>query len=121
MYLLIHLLMLLPAYQTGHKRMVELYTHAANDPLYLNQLKLLSADQQGLDERDIIIKKFVIDKHNVSSFKNKSVGENFTVILVGKDGGEKYRSDQPLSQKKLYAIIDAMPMRREEMRKPAKQ
>ena len=119
MYLLIHLLMLLPAYQTGHKRVIELYTHAANDPLYLHQLKLLSADQQGLDERDIIIKKFVFDEHNASGFKKRSAGENFTVILIGKDGGEKYRSDQPLSLKKLYALIDAMPMRREEMRKPA--
>jgi hypothetical protein len=41
---------------------------------------------------------------------------DFTVILIGKDGGEKLRSQKPLSMEKLNATIDAMPMRRDEMR-----
>lgn len=36
----------------------------------------------------------------------------FTVILIGKDGGEKRRSDKPMSAETLTATIDAMPMRR---------
>ncbi len=39
----------------------------------------------------------------------------FTAILLGKDGGEKYRSPTPVTPARLNQIIDAMPMRREEM------
>lgn len=37
------------------------------------------------------------------------------VILIGKDGGAKLRSEKPLSMAKLQETIDAMPMRQDEM------
>jgi hypothetical protein len=37
-------------------------------------------------------------------------------VLIGKDGGEKLRRTTPLSPEELFAIVDAMPMRRAEMR-----
>lgn len=43
--------------------------------------------------------------------------EPFLVVLVGKDGGEKLRSLQPIPAQDLIATIDAMPMRQGEMRK----
>ncbi len=39
----------------------------------------------------------------------------FTVVLVGKDGGEKFRSATPVSFVTLSHVIDAMPMRQQEM------
>ncbi len=47
--------------------------------------------------------------------------DQFTVILIGKDGGEKLRSHQPISWQKLQSTIDAMPMRQTEMRPGEKQ
>jgi hypothetical protein len=44
---------------------------------------------------------------------------DFTVILVGKDGGEKLRDSKPLTYARLQATIDAMPMRRQEMKERA--
>ena len=41
---------------------------------------------------------------------------DFLVVLIGKDGGAKLKSDKPLSMQKLIDTIDAMPMRQEEMR-----
>lgn len=41
---------------------------------------------------------------------------DFTVILLGKDGGAKLRSSKPLSMEKLNETIDAMPMRQDEMK-----
>ena len=38
----------------------------------------------------------------------------FVVVLVGKDGGEKFRSLKPVSVLKLDALVDAMPMGRQE-------
>jgi hypothetical protein len=39
----------------------------------------------------------------------------FTVLLIGKDGGEKLRRGTPISIGTLDALIDAMPMRQQEM------
>jgi hypothetical protein len=46
--------------------------------------------------------------------------QQFTVILIGKDGGEKLRSHQPVPWTKLQSTIDAMPMRQQEMRDRAR-
>ena len=40
----------------------------------------------------------------------------FGVVLIGKDGGVKRRSAEPVSAASLFAQIDAMPMRQREMR-----
>jgi hypothetical protein len=40
-----------------------------------------------------------------------------TVILVGKDGGVKLRQNEQVNFKQIFLLIDAMPMRREEMRR----
>ncbi len=41
---------------------------------------------------------------------------SFAVVLIGKDGGEKFRSSTPISFATLTHIIDAMPMRQQEVR-----
>ncbi len=43
-------------------------------------------------------------------------GGPFEVVLLGKDGGAKLRSDKVVTAGALAALIDAMPMRREELR-----
>ena len=37
-------------------------------------------------------------------------------MLVGKDGGEKFRSTEPVRPQDLFDRIDAMPLRRREAR-----
>jgi hypothetical protein len=44
----------------------------------------------------------------------------FAVLLIGKDGGEKMRSDRPVPWETLQATIDAMPMRQTEMHEKAR-
>ena len=44
------------------------------------------------------------------------VPHQLTVVLIGKDGGEKFRSNDPVTIEKLDALIDAMPMRQQEVR-----
>jgi len=48
--------------------------------------------------------------------KYKSDDTPFEVILIGLDGGIKLTQHELLTCKKLFAIIDGMPMRRREMR-----
>ncbi len=42
--------------------------------------------------------------------------EDFAIILVGKDGGEKLRLAEPPALDEVFALIDGMPMRRAEVR-----
>jgi hypothetical protein len=44
----------------------------------------------------------------------------FAVILMGKDGGIKLRRQSQTKLTDIFALIDAMPMRREEMRQKRK-
>ncbi len=43
-------------------------------------------------------------------------GDEFVVILLGKDGGEKLRSRTPVRMERLMQEIDSMPMRQKEAR-----
>ena len=54
---------------------------------------------------DLLCKKYKVDRQT-----------DFTLIMVGKDGSEKLRTHSLLPIKKLIALKDAMPMRKEEMR-----
>ena len=40
----------------------------------------------------------------------------FSVVLIGKDGTQKLQQNEVLPIDKLFAVIDAMPMRRREAR-----
>ena len=59
----------------------------------------------------------VLDPRAVAALRKRFgvAGDEFAVILVGKDGGEKLRETEPLSTEALFGTIDAMPMRRREM------
>ena len=46
----------------------------------------------------------------------KPEAKGLTIILVGKDGTEKGRWTQPLDPGGLFALIDTMPMRQQEIR-----
>lgn len=93
------------------------------------QRRIIDANGPALAERDLVVIYVVGDSLSVSfgSAPNLSAralrrkygikdGE-FRSILVGKDGGVKRIAASPLPASALADIIDAMPMRREEIRK----
>ena len=43
--------------------------------------------------------------------------EDFLVVLIGKDGGEKLNSRTPVTFEQLKRLIDSMPMRQDEMKR----
>ena len=85
-----------------------------NTTLVQRQLVLLQKDSSGLAERDLIVKQ-VKPGDNLYQTYDIIFNEPFTVILIGKDGGEKYRSANILTTNHLFTIIDAMPMRQAEI------
>jgi hypothetical protein len=94
----------------------------------VTQLQALPAD--GIRSRDLIVVRVPARGDAAvpglgavpaaSIRKVYGVGEesSFTVLLVGKDGGVKQRASEPIAARELFATIDAMPMRRQEMREP---
>lgn len=79
---------------------------------YEKQLTLLERDSMGIKERDLVIttveKESEYKKYNVAT-------DRFTLLLIGKDGGEKFRSTKPVAIETIFILIDSMPMRQAEM------
>ena len=110
-------------------RLILLFTSQVDDPLFQQQYDLLRADPSGLDERDLLIFRVlpnrIISESDTAGAaradnlreRYRADGEDFLILLIGKDGSEKLRSDTVVSRQALYERIDAMPMRREEMRR----
>ena len=98
-------------------REIILFAYADDDKSLKKQLEILNSDPKGLAERDlkISVKIWIKDKGIIHQ-KFKINKNQFAFILIGKDGGEKYRSFNVVTKQKLYSIIDAMPMRRYEMK-----
>jgi hypothetical protein len=84
-----------------------------DDAAFDDQIERLRADPSGLRDRDLIV---FTDPEGRSALSREFDAEGFAVVLVGKDGGVKRRETAPLALDSLYSTIDAMPMRRREMR-----
>lgn len=100
-------------------RQVLIFYRPAAEEIYQQQVKEFDFHKAGLSERDIQLKKFKADTLKTSFVADYKIDRNqdFTLILIGRDGGEKYRSNKFVKAEELFAIIDAMPMRRAEIKK----
>ena len=98
-------------------REIILFAYVDDDQSLKKQLEILNSDPKGLAERDlkISVKIWVKDK-GITHQKFKIAKNQFAFILIGKDGGEKYRSFNVVTKQKLYSFIDAMPMRKYEIK-----
>ena len=99
------------------KRQILLFYNSNGIAAKEKQLSVLNSQLKEMQERDIEIHTY--DVSNTAAAKQWKVSSKtpFTFILVGKDGGEKMRTDTVVSTAQLFAIIDAMPMRKNEMKK----
>jgi predicted outer membrane lipoprotein len=96
-------------------RQLFIFGKEENQLLVQQQLQLLDESADGVKERSVKIK--VVDKGSALYRSYNVKRGEFTVILIGKDGIEKYRTNKVLQPAALFAIIDAMPMRQTEMKK----
>jgi hypothetical protein len=91
----------LSAHQWQHRVLV-IDTPSRQSGDYLQQNVALEAVSAGLQERDLRI-------------VTQTGATVFRVRLIGKDGGVKLDRSAPVDAPTLFALIDAMPMRRAEM------
>jgi hypothetical protein len=118
----------LNAYQWKH-RLLFLFVPSEEDPSYLSLKKEIEHQAKEVLDRDLLI-AYVLEKgegrlgmERLSSGQGFSLRKNLSVppgqfmsILIGKDGGEKFRQDRIVELKEIFRVIDAMPMRQQEMK-----
>ena len=97
------------------KRVLLVFAPSAVDAGYLEQKRGLEAYQTELQDRDMSV-FYLLPSDAAPLYEHFGVGENsFTVVLIGKDGTEKERYDNPVQPDDLFSTIDQMPMRRREI------
>jgi hypothetical protein len=101
---------------------------AANSSLAA-QHRIVAAARSGLSDRDVVMVWVVGNTVRAEFGPGPAQGAAalrsrfgaspafFRAVLVGKDGGAKLSQSTPLDAARLFATIDAMPMRRDEMRR----
>ena len=83
----------------------------------MSQRRLLQDHGAAFRDRDLLALDFFEDGTAEGARRKFGVERGtFAAVLVGKDGTEKHRSAAPLRPRDLLERIDAMPMRRREMR-----
>ena len=106
-------------------RVLLVFAPTEQDPACREQYKLLQGEKAELEERQIVVLPVFADARKPAGDPPGALAKRFgidpktfAVILVGKDGHDAYRSAKPLPAATLYATVDAMPMRRAEMKRP---
>jgi hypothetical protein len=91
----------------------------ANNISAKEQREIYNASSNGMSERQVVLAEALDDSASSRTIRSRvgADGTRFKVYLVGKDGHTALSSDKPVSADYLFAKIDAMPMRQEEMRR----
>lgn len=125
----------------NHRRVVVVFAPTRTDARLIQQGELMAHHAAELQERDVVIWSNVLHQDSnapegtpafagVPPTQEELESERarfhlqpneFTVLLIGKDGGEKLRQHSPISFEQLASAIDAMPMRRDEKKRQQKQ
>lgn len=114
-------------------RVLLLFAEAPTSSVIQEQLSLLRKQPNELTDRDLVIYQIGVDQgvmpsgkklssEDILALRQKYAADQpaFRFILIGKDGGEKWRTDQRATTDELFNRIDRMPMRRAEMRRQKK-
>ena len=108
-------------------RLVLLLSENLSNKQLVKQLADFKEEKEQLEERKILTYIVLPEKYktmygkawraNTSLYAHyKKSNSAFELVLIGLDGGIKARKSEYLKSESLYAIIDAMPMRRTELR-----
>lgn len=97
-----------PELHLWKERVIVLRYTEQGQALLEEQLQILREKPQGLRERNLVV--------YLSNDQSLDHPWPFTFLLHGKDGGVKLRKHKPVKTELLFSTIDAMPMRKREMR-----
>ncbi len=111
-----------------HARPLLIFASRPDDPQLTIQLRTLQDHAAEVQDRQIVPLAVVYNNPSPTDAKLTATDaeatrrrfrvapNEFTIILLGKDGGEKLRALRPLPMSKLNDTVDSMPMRQNEMK-----
>ena len=117
---------------TWKNRILIVKTSDSASAIYQQQIKEFRNATDEMEVRKFVLYKIDKDDFELTDFTNPALNdsgkiagkpiektldkkENFEVILIGLDGGIKLRQTEVLTKEALFNIVDAMPMRRNEL------
>lgn len=110
-----------------HNRLLVLFAPSALDPRLVREQDAFRNEAKAMKERQllqfVVLKDSTFPKGPDAERLRKKYGvvpNAFEAILIGKDGTVAYRSKSLVTPHALYARIDAMPMRKDEIRRQRK-
>jgi hypothetical protein len=111
----------------GKHRILLVFAPDSQNEFLQEQNKMLRQAHPGLTERDMLVVQVIENNVELNPPLKKAVPsaealrqefkvspDQFTVVLIGKDGGEKYRAKHAQAPAVLFQIVDSMPMRQNE-------
>ena len=109
------------------RRPLLLFAPSESDPRLLETMRRIAASRCDFVDRDMVLGRIVtegtstldgkvVDTNQAQMlFSDFGIGaDSFSVVLIGKDGGEKLRVADIPDLQSIYAVIDGMPMRARE-------
>jgi hypothetical protein len=108
----------------GRRRVVLLVGLPTGEQQLSDQQRLFNVARAGMEERDIDV--LVLPGSNLTDADrqflrqppfNLAPSDVFVGYLIGKDGTLKKTFRKPVAAEALFALIDSMPMRRQEMKR----
>ena len=99
-----------------NSRVLVVTAPSEDDPQLVAQRRIFDEGRAGANERDLVFVEAIGDSPQASAVRRRfRLSAGFHVVLVGKDGNAKLASARAVSTDRLFALIDTMPMRRQEM------
>lgn len=110
------------------RRPLLVFAPTDSDARLVETMRRIEATRCDFADRDMVLGKIVAD--GTSTLDGQAVdtaqaqrlaaefgigADSFSVVLIGKDGGEKLRVNDVPDLQTIYAVIDGMPMRGREM------
>jgi hypothetical protein len=99
-----------------------------NDPRLVETMRRIEASRCDFADRDMVLGRIIADGASTLDGQGVDTSQaqrlrsefgvgagSFSVVLIGKDGGEKLRVNDVPELSAIYAVIDGMPMRGSEM------
>ena len=110
----------------GKSRVLLVFAPGEDDPALTEQRRILASAAREARQRDLVVVEIVgrgrqgpaMSTDDALQALRKRFGVSpaaFRAVLVGKDGGAKLSEAAPIEADRLFAVVDAMPMRRREM------
>ncbi len=117
--LLLAALTLLPGAAQARSRRLLVFAPSRADARFQKQNTLLAHSQGAFKDRDLVRTNIIGSEKGAASLRGRYhvKAGSFRVLLVGRDGHTAYGGPSPVTLSSITRRIDAMPMRRDEMRR----